>query len=62
MLDLQPIHFSSKFYLIKGQRKRSLDELKGDLKKIRLPVFYGEVKTGEGVESMLLEMSKYTLF
>lgn len=41
------------------RRKPNLDNLQGELRKIKTPTFNGEDKKGEEVEIWLLEMRKY---
>jgi hypothetical protein len=66
-----PTHSSEKAYpskesqsipkvsLVKHQRRRhELDNLQGELKNIKPPIFYGENKKGEEVESWLLGIEK----
>jgi hypothetical protein len=37
-----------------------LESLQGELKKLKTPTFYGEDREGEYVESLLLDMRKYS--
>ena len=49
-----------KVSLVRHQRRRhEKEELHGELRKIKIPIFYGENKRGEDVESWLLGMRKY---
>ena len=63
MTTKKSISGSSKVSSHKKRKKRdSRDYLKADVKRIKHPIFDGEVKTREEVEAWLLGMIKYFQF
>ena len=45
--------------IIKKRKYRPYEEIFGEFKKIKSPIFYGEIEKGEEAEFWLLGMKKY---
>jgi hypothetical protein len=52
-------HSSSSPSPVRKHRRSEVDELKGEMNKIKTPTFDGEHKKDEGVETWMLGMRKY---